>query len=407
LTFDFQSTPGFVFIMSLGLLPYVYFLSRISFESYGRVFLELGQSLGLSTALSFFKILSPFALPAVALGAALVFIETAGEWATAKMLSVNTGATAVHELWFARDAKSLASQLAFLLMTAALVAVVPLTRSAGVQSARHFSAMPAGPPRAAGTKEAPHAKWLRFLLCFAPGLLGFIIPAAAVLYYFVGTVGKIDLSELLTNSVNSVVLLLAVLSITGVFALILSATHRYSPNFFSGFVLRWLTVSYAVPAMVLAVGVLMLLDQELVFEERYSDVFSFLVLAVTLSIRFACFLFIPLYIGLKFVSKQVEDIAGSLGLAKTRGFFRLQLPLIWRFAMFGILLLSLQVIKETSISVALHPFSFQTLVLKTYAYIDIGLLPESSAWIIATVLLGLYPLLTIEGMILSRRGSRS
>jgi hypothetical protein len=52
----------------------------------------------------------------------------------------------------------------------------------------------------------------------------------------------------------------------------------------------------------------------------------------------------------------------------------------------------------------LHPFSFQTLVLKTYTFINIDMLPRSSAWILASALLALYPLMTIEAL-LSRRGA--
>ncbi|MDJ0761509.1 MAG: hypothetical protein QNJ97_00855 [Myxococcota bacterium] len=407
LTFDFQSTGGFIFIMSLGLLPYVYLLSRISFESYGPLALDLGQTLGLSTARSFAKILSPLALPAVAIGALLVFIETAGEWATASLLSVNTGAVAVQALWFERQVPNVASQLAFLMMAAAFVGVVPLIRSAQHKNAPHIEAMLARPPRATRSTPAPYLKWLRFLFCLTPGLFGFIIPAATVLYYLTGTVGSIDLSELLIDSANTVVLIVVVLLITAVFSVLLSATHCYSPSFASGLALRWLTASYAVPAMVLAVGVLTLLDQVSAIEDRTSDLFSFLVLAMTLSVRFACFLFIPLYIGLTSVSKQVEDVGGALGLSYVHRFSRLHLPLVQRYAMFGLLLLTLQIIKETSISIALHPFSFDTLALKTYAYIDIGLLPESASWIFATALLGLYPLLTIKRMMLKRRPKRS
>jgi iron(III) transport system permease protein len=404
LTLDLESTAGFVFIMCIGLFPYVYLLCRISFESHGRAALELGQSAGLSLARSFTKILLPLCLPAVLLGAALVLVETTGEWATASLLSVNTSAVAVHDLWFVRGAPGLASQLAFLFVVVALIALVPISRWLTKQRARYLTAVPADPPRVRQGDERWRVQWTRFTVCFVPALLGFVIPAVTVGVFFARTIDVIDLSALLANCVSTIALLAAVSLMCLSFALVLSATHSSSSGLVTGFVVRWLTISYAVPATVLAVGSLILADRTFFFVERYDDLTSFFILALTLSIRFVFFLLVPLHIGLSFVSQQVEEVGASLGLSRTQAFFRLHLPQIRGFVLVGLMLLVLQISKETAISVVLHPFSFQTLVLKAYAYINIDLLPESSAWIIATALLGLYPLLTIESM-LSRRGA--
>ncbi|MCP4601618.1 MAG: iron ABC transporter permease [Proteobacteria bacterium] len=403
LTFDFESASGFIFIMSIGLFPYVYLLSRISFESHGRAFFELGQTVGLSFARSFIKILLPLTLPAVLLGAGLVFVETAGEWATASLLSVNTGGLTLHELWFLRGAPNLASQLAFFFIIVALIALIPITRWVGTKRTGYLAGVPANSPSTSREDRSGYLKWVYFGVCFMPFLLGFLIPLAAMVIFFIQTVDTVDLSMLLANSVNTVALLFTVLIICTAFALLLGATHRSSSGVITGMAVRWLTISYTMPATVLAVGVLILADRGLPLGERYSDVSSFFILALALSIRFVCFLVIPIYIGLSFMSRRIEETGASLGLSKKQVFFRLHLPQIRGFAMLGLLLLTLQVLKETAISVALHPFSFQTLVLKAYAYIDIDMLSESSAWILAMVLLGLYPLLTIEGILSKRR----
>jgi len=404
LAVDVATTAGFVFVMAVGLFPYAYLLCRISFESHGLDFLELGQSLGLSFTGAFTRILLPLTLPAMLLGAGLVFVETAGEWATAELLSVETSAVAIHELWIARGLPHLASQLAFLFVAIALLLLVPITRWLGRLNARYLAAVPDTAPRPPRQPATSGWGWLRLSLCSLPLLLGFAIPAATVGVLLARTIGVIDLSALAKSCVGSVALLVAVATISLGFSLLLVVTQRAAPGLATSLFLRWLGISYMVPATVLAVGSLILADQVLPAVERYGELTSFLILAGTLSVRFTCFLLVPMFVGLGFLSRRLGELGATLGLGEGPTFLRLQLPQIRVFALLGLLLLVIQTLKETAISTVLRPFSFQTLALRTYAYIDIDLLPESAAWIAATALLGRYPLLTLEGLLSRRDG---
>jgi len=405
LTLDIESTAGFVFVMSVSLFPYVYLLARTAFDSLGRSFREVGQSLGLSLARSFTRILLPLSAPAIVIGAGLVFIETVGEWATASLLSLHTSATAIHELWFARGAQDVAAHFAFLLVLVALAVLFPIARRGSVVRVRHLMEAPAGLAPAQSKSEPWHVRWGRFLVCFVPALLGFLIPVSTVALFFVRTLGIMDLSTLLENSLDTIALVAAVTCVGVIFALILSASHRSFRSLLTAFAMRCLTVSYLVPATVIAVACLILANQVVALEHRYDDVVSFWILVLGLSTRFACFVFVPVYVGLSLLSGEAEELGASFGLTRTQTFFRLHLRQIRPFVLLGSLLLIVQVLKETAMSVMLHPFSFQTLVLKAYAYIWIDLLPESSPWIVAILVIGLYPVLTIEAM-LFRRGAR-
>jgi iron(III) transport system permease protein len=244
-------------------------------------------------------------------------------------------------------------------------------------------------------------------MCLLPVLLGFVVPAASIGYHFAQTIDFIDLSTLFADCLSTLLLLATVVLFSLGCALLISATHHATPGVITGLVVRWLVVSYMVPATVLAVGGLIVSEQALFFDPRYGDLSSFVALAMTLSARFVCFLLVPLLLGLSLISRRVVETGAALGLTRPQVFWRLQLPQLRGFILLGLLLLVTQALRETAISDVLHPFSFQTLVVRARAYIDIDLLPESSAWLLATALLGLYPLLTIEGLLARRGRARS
>jgi iron(III) transport system permease protein len=411
LTADFQSSSGFVFVMVFGLFPYVYLLCRLVFEALGDAFFDLGRSIQLTPMRSFKRVLLPLALPAVLLGATLVFVETSGTWATASRLSVRTSAFTVHELWLARGEPELATGLAFLFVVIALIALVILGRVRGAGRGRYLPVAPPSRPEGKGELEGGWRGWLLTGCCLlpgiiGPGIIGFLLPAAVLGHFCCQTIGTIDLSLLVSNAIDTLCLIAAVLAISVAFAIVLSAAHRAARGSVTGHMVRWLVVSYTIPGSVLAIGVLVLVGHTPLSAERTSDLFAFWLLALTLSIRFIMFLVVPLLTGLNLSAREMADTGASLGLSRIQTLVRLHLPHIKRFAWLGVLLLVLSTLKETDISVALSPFGFQTLTLKSYAYIEIDLLPESATWVITTMLLGLWPLITIERILTGWHASK-
>ncbi len=383
-----------VAVLALGSFPYVYLLARLAFVRHGQGFVELGTGLGLDFARTFARVLLPLAVPAVVLGSVLVFVEGAGAWAAPSFLSVATTGPVIHGLWFARAAPELAVQLALVFVLIAALALGPLGRWASSLGARHLVASASAPP----VRRAAPRPWLRLILCALPVTFGFVVPALAVIGMMARTVGTIDLSQLFSSAVASVVLVVAVAAGCVAVAAVVGVMHR-SPV--AAWLVRWSAVSYVVPPTVVAVGFLVALEVVPCLE-RYGDLSASAILVVALVVRLAPFVLLPLWAGISSAGDSLGEVGAAAGLGPARRFVRLHLPHARGFVLVGALLVAVQTLKETAVSVILHPFSVQPLVVKARAYIDIDLLPESSAWILAGLVLGAYPLLTLESM-LSRR----
>ncbi|OGR14370.1 MAG: hypothetical protein A2341_25585 [Deltaproteobacteria bacterium RIFOXYB12_FULL_58_9] len=390
---DLESSAGFIFVMSVALFPYVFLLSRAALQSHGRGCIEVGKSVGLPLWQCSTRLVLPVVAPAISVGALLVFVEASGEWATASFLSMPTTAVAIHQLWFARDMPHLAAQLALLFIAAVVMVYAPFARWGRGRRMESWGP-PVAPPRPEQNGGRP-AGWLRLGLCATPVFAGFVLPAAYVLFGFVQTVATIDLSSLWASTFASATLTLSVSLICLAMALAMVAAAGRGGRW----VLRGLVLSYTAPAMVVAVGTLVFVNAVFPDAERYNDVTSFVVLAFAAATRYSVFLLVPLSIGMALGRRGIEDLGVAMGLSRTQSFLRLQLPMLRPFAVVGLLLVVVQALREVPLSVVLGPFSFRTLAIKTHAYIDIDLLPESSTWILAMALLSLYPILTIENLL--------
>ena len=73
---DVRSAPGVIIVLSLGLYPYVYLLTRGAFLTQGRKAMEAARSLGCKPVRAFFRVALPMARPWVAGGLMLVLMET-------------------------------------------------------------------------------------------------------------------------------------------------------------------------------------------------------------------------------------------------------------------------------------------------------------------------------------------
>ncbi|MBI4702464.1 MAG: iron ABC transporter permease [Deltaproteobacteria bacterium] len=401
---ELRSATGFVFAMSVSLYPFAYLLCRAKLEDHGEAPFELGACLGLGRRRAVRRILLPLCVPALALGAGLVFMEAAGDWQTASVLSVDTTSAVLHELWFGREQPRIAARLSLLLVAVLLLCVAAADRWLRPARLRHVLGAPGRPghgealrPRRAG----PAA----LLACLLPALLGFAVPLGAVLVLFERTVHKVDLSLLSTGSLHTLVLLAAV----GLGGLVLAAGVTYAsharPGAATRFLLLFAALSYLLPAMVFALAVLVLASKGLFFVERYGNTAALGILVYALALRLVCFFVIPIQVGLASLPPRLAELGASLRMKPWSSFRALQLPPLGRFVFVGLLLVLLQTLREIALTVVLHPFGFEPISLKVYSFMRIHMLPESAAWVLVLAVLGMGPLWALEG--LSDRGRAS
>lgn len=397
LPFEVESGWGFVICLSVTLYPYAYLLCRLAFAYHGAACFDLGRSLGLGPIRSAVTILLPASLPAILLAAGLVFLEAASDQATASTLAVNTGATALYDLWFLQNQPRLAARLSFIFVIAALLAGALLWRRL---HPKRFGLAPAAAARSPGRLSVSRsAGSLLLALCTLPVLLGFGIPLGVVLIDFGRTVHRVRLSAFLSSCLSSVGLTIAVVIACALVTAILIFVARVSADRIAGFLVAFLSLSFLLPAITVALGVLMLVSRSLPFVERFDGPTSFLLLVFALCLRFSCFLLIPVCAGLFALPQRLEEVGSSLGLDPGRSLVALYLPQLKRFALLGVMLITCQILKEVPITLILRPFGFQPIVLAVYGQMRIDMLAESAAWVLALLLLGAYPLLTLESLL--------
>ena len=117
----------------------------------------------------------PRARPAIAIGIALVLMETLNDYGTVSYFAVATFTTGIFDVWLGMNSLSGAAQLACLLLAIILVVVGIERFSRRRQRFHHTSTRYRSLPRI--RLRRGRAAWA-CLACLAPIALGFVLPAA-------------------------------------------------------------------------------------------------------------------------------------------------------------------------------------------------------------------------------------
>ena len=186
---------GFCFI------PHVYLLARTAFLEQSVNVLEVGRVLGRGPWGSFFKISLPMARPAIAVGTALVLMETLNDYGTVDFFSVPTMTYGLIDVWLgmnnvAGGAQIAASLLVFVLLLVALEKLSRRRQRVYQKESSRFAALPAYDLKG-------FSAFLAFCCCILPILIGFIFPviilARLAIIYFEISWNK-EFQELALNS---------------------------------------------------------------------------------------------------------------------------------------------------------------------------------------------------------------
>ena len=396
LAIDFRGTAGFVFCMTISLYPFAYLLSKMAMEEHGSAPFDLGQSLGLDHRQALRRVLLPLCLPGVLLGGGLALMETVGDWATASVLSVRTSSVVLHDLWFVREQPRFVARYSLLLVVAMVALVALVSRRLKPVHLRQALAGLGRPYRTAAPRWA--GGWPALLACAVPVVLGFVVPLAAATLLLVPSLRRANLSDLQTQCLHTAALVGAVAVMGGLLAVAITYAARSRAGAVARLLSRFLVLSYLLPVMVFALAVLVL-GSQIFAGARYADATAFIILAYAVGLRLLCFLLIPISVGLAAQGERLSEVGRSLGLARARAFARLQLPLLQRFVLVGLTLLALQAMREVALSVVLSPFGFEPIAAKIYSLVRIDLLAKSSPWVVTLAILGIGPLLVLEGVV--------
>ncbi len=393
---------GVIIVMTLAFYPYVYLLARNAFLTQGKRSLEAAQSLGLNRTQGFLKVAIPMARPWIASGVMLVLMETLADFGTVAVFNYDTFTTAIYKAWFSMFSLSAASQLASLLIVIVFVLIV--------MEQQFRSRM-----RYAETKQSSRIPrisltgWRAWAVAgFASATLffAFLLPITQLIIWTTYTFAE-EFNQLYLGFVwHSLVLSgLAALLTCSVAVLVVYSARRHT-DAVTRVAVRIATIGYALPGVVLAVGIfvpLAWLDNWL--SEIAMQLFHIetgLLIQGTLAVMLIAYITRFLAVGhnpidsaMQRITFSIDEASMGLGLNGWSMLKRVHLPILKGGIFTAVTLVFVDVMKEMPITLMTRPFGWDTLAVRIFEMTSEGEWEQAALPAVALVLAGLIPIVLL------------
>jgi len=401
---DVRSLPGAVGLFILCLYPYVYLLARAALGERAVKMMEAARLLGAPMRRRVLEVALPMARPAIAAGAALALMETLADYGVGAYFGLATLSTGIYKAWLVMDDRVAAAQLASVLL---LVVAALLMAERAAQRGRRFAAARGVGAQSAEARPTPlhgaAAAWA-LGLCLLPVLLGFVLPVLwlARMLWQEATLSEFGLPLLRFAQWAWASFRLAAIAalLATALALALGYALRRGHHALLQPAARVLSLGYAVPGAVIALGILVpvgwlqsrwpgLGAAALVTGTAFGLVYAYLA-------RFSAVALQSVEAGYARVPLSIDETARMLGSRPPRVFATLHLPLLRRSALAAALLVFVDVMKELPATLVLRPFGSDTLAVVAYNFARDERLAEAALPSLTIVLVGLIPVILLS-----------
>jgi iron(III) transport system permease protein len=399
-----RSLGGAVVMLSLVLYPYVYLLARAAFLEQSMCVLEVSRTLGCGPWQAFFRVALPLARPAIIAGLTLALMEALADFGTVQYFGVNTFTTGIFRTWFGLGDSAAAAQLASLMMGFVLVLILlerwSRRRARYHHTSQRYRSLPGYVLRGWRALGA-------FIVCLLPLFFGFLLPTGQLAAWALRTWrSSIDAGFLLLLR-NSLLLAIGTSLLALLLALLLGYGQRLRKGRVVGAAVRLAGMGYAVPGLVIAVGVIIpfaWLDNNLdAWMRSHFDYSTGLLLSGTLTavvfaylVRFLAVSLQTVEAALGKIRPSMDEAAHSLGSRPAAVLRRIHLPIMRGSLLTALLLVFVDVLKELPATLILRPFNFNTLAVRAFELASDELLAESSVAALAIVVVGLLPVILLS-----------
>lgn len=397
-----RSLGGAIMMLSLVLYPYVYLISRAAFLQQSATTLEAGRSLGLTPWQCFLRLALPLARPAIVTGATLALMETLADYGTVQYFGVTTFTTGIFRTWYGLGDLNGAIQLAGMLLLA-VIALILIERWSRRQ-ARYDQARqrPAEAFQLRGGKA-----WLAAIVCWLPLVLGFILPALQLAAWSVERAEIWNQASFWEITWNSFALAFIAALIVVSIALWLAYGRRQLPTAAVRISVQFAGLGYAIPGLVIAVGLLLPLTQVdhllIAASERWFNYNPGLLLTGTLfsllfayTVRFLSVSLQTIQAGLSEIRPSMDEAAQIQGYRPLQILRRIHIPLLRPSVLTALILVGVDVLKELPATLVLRPFDFNTLAVRAYEMAGDERLADAGPPALMMVLVGLIPVILLS-----------
>lgn len=404
---EVRSLSGAIAMLSLVLYPYIYLLARAAFIEQSVCVLEVSRTLGCNAFDSFRRVALPLARPAIMVGLSLVVMETLADYGTVQYFGVSTFTTGIFRTWFGLGNSLAAAQLSALLLVFVAVFLYLEKRSRKQAqyhhtSSRYSSLMQQRLTRGHGI--------IALIVCAAPLSFGFIIPVSLLINWAIDTCSDVLGKDFYLLFFNSLLLAFITSMLAVGIALFMAYSNRNNQLLLNKIMVRLVSMGYAIPGTVIAVGVLIpfawfdnSLDNFLIQNFNISSgllvsgtvfilVFAYLVRFLAVSIN-------TVEAALVKIKPVMDEVAKTTGMRANNIIRSIHMPMMRGSLLTASLLVFVDVLKELPATLILRPFNFNTLAVRTYELANEELLAEAAVPALAIVIVGIIPVIIISNSI--------
>lgn len=397
-----RSLGGAIVVLSLVLFPYVYLIARATFLQQSATTLEAGRSLGLNPWQCFWRLAMPLARPAIVTGTTLALMETLADYGTVQFFGVTTFTTGIFRTWYGLGDLNGALQLAGLLLIAVLLLMLLEQWSRKAARYDQRQQRTAEPFQLRGGRAIGAA-----LVCWTPLVFGFLLPASQLVGWSIQRWQIWTSAEFWQLTANSFLLACAAALVIMLIALWLAYGRRQVPTPVVRTSVTLAGLGYAMPGLVIAVGLLLMLssiDHVLIAaSQRWFGYNPGLLLSGTLfallfaySVRFLSVALQTISAGLAEIRPSMDEAARIQGYHPLQVLRRIHAPLLRPSILTAVLLVGVDVLKELPATLVLRPFDFNTLAVRAYEMAGDERLADAGPPALMMVLVGLIPVILLS-----------
>jgi len=408
---EVRSLGGAIAMLSLVLYPYIYLLARAAFIEQSVCVLEVSRTLGCNAVDAFRRVALPLARPAIMVGLSLVVMETLADYGTVQYFGVSAFTTGIFRTWFGLGNSLAAAQLSALLLVFVAVFLYLEKRSRKQARYHHTSSTYSSLMQQRLTKGQG---FIALIICAAPLVFGFIIPVSLLINWAMDTYADVLGKDFYLLLFHSLLLAFVTSVLALAIALFMAYSNRNNQSLLNRILVRFVSMGYAIPGTVIAVGVLIpfawfdnSLDSLLIKNFNISSgllisgtvftlVFAYLVRFLAVSINTA-------EAALVKIKPVMDEVAKTTGMRAGTIVKRIHIPMMRGSLLTALLLVFVDVLKELPATLILRPFNFNTLAVRTYELANEELLADAAVPALAIVIAGIIPVIIISNSISQSR----
>ena len=232
-----------------------------------------------------------------------------------------------------------------------------------------------------------------YIHCLLAIFIGFIIPLIALGFWSIPNINQLiqlDTIELTSNTlIISTLTSLLVITV----ALFTAYAVRNSSNIYIKMCVALSNCGYAVPGIVIAVSVLLVLIniQNLFFDGALVLTGTILGIVWGCTLRFTTIGFNTLNAGLDQITNQMDEVVSLLGYNSFSRLFRLHIPLLRNSLLVSFILVFIETLKELPATLLLRPFDVNTLAIKVYEYASDEMIELAAPMGFLMIIISIFP----------------